>query len=255
MLPKGVAKKMENAILISYAGSKAHGTSTEESDIDVVGIVIPGIDCYFGTKTFTTQSGKEGNIDYVIHEFRKFLGLLKKGNPSSFEILWMPDRNLLHSTSQGDLLRKKRDLFLSKNVYQQFVGYARSQFHKMNIGDLGSCGEKRKKIRQEFGIDVKNASHLIRILAVGTVFLKTQEFVVDQDASLILEIKQGKWNVEKINKKAEELFQEMEAALKISKLPDEPNHEEINKLSVEILESWFADGGSRTTHRSGSVNK
>lgn len=102
--------------------------------------------------------------------------------------------------------------------------------------DTAYMGEKRRAMVEEFGFDTKNASHLIRLLRMGTEFLRTGELVVFRpDASELLAIKHGEWSLEKVKAEAEWLFGEAKHALEHSELPDEPRAEDVGRLAERIL--------------------
>jgi RNA repair pathway DNA polymerase beta family protein len=128
-----------------YRGSQAHGTyipPEEKSgidDIDLMGVVIPPIDTYMGLKNWGSRGTKEvkdGPWDVVYYEFRKFVGLLLKGNPNVMMSLWMPDKHMVRDNSFAwhALLRDKA-AFVARHVYAPFVGYATAQLEKMTSID------------------------------------------------------------------------------------------------------------------------
>jgi len=80
-----------HSILLGYRGSIAHGTHLPKKDpfsvddIDIIGICIPPIDCYFGLKEFYSKGTREimeGEYDIVLFELRKAIRLLEEGNPN-----------------------------------------------------------------------------------------------------------------------------------------------------------------------------
>lgn len=100
----------------------------------------------------------------------------------------------------------------------------------------GYMGTKRKILVKEFGYDVKSASHLIRLLRMGIEFLKEGILYVErEDASELLDIKRGKWSLERIKKEADLLFVAAREAYLKSPLPPKPDTVKIEQLMIEAL--------------------
>lgn len=250
-----VAKNYEclqepQAVLIGYRGSIAHGMYVPQSspdsidDKDVMSIVIPGIDNYFGLKTWAKKGTKEivqDEWDIVVYELKKYLTLMIKSNPNVLSLLWLTECDYILVTDIGKLLIEKRGLFVSKQAYHSFVGYAHGQAHRMtHMAFEGYMGEKRKGLVRKYGYDTKNAAHLVRLLRMGIEYLtEGRLYVKRQDATQLLEIKRGEWSLEQVQKEADRLFSLAEESYIRSSLPPEPPSEEINRLCVEIMENRF----------------
>jgi len=239
-------------ILLGYRGSIAHGTYVPNSDPnsiddkDVIGICIPPIDYYYGLKTFGSRGTKEikdGEWDIVLFEFVKAIRLLEKGNPNILSILWLEPNHYIYISPLGKLLIENRNLFVGKHVYHSFVGYAYGQLHRMtHFAFQGYMGEKRKRLVEKFGFDVKHGAHLIRLLKMGIEFLNDGELhVLRQDVQQLLEIKRGEWPLERVKEEAERLFIAAETAYILSKLPNKPDREKINDLCIEIIKMYFKE--------------
>jgi hypothetical protein len=104
----------------------------------------------------------------------------------------------------------------------------------------GYMGEKRKNNVIKYGYDTKNAAHLIRLLRMAVEFLTTGEFTVKRpDAEELLEIKQGKWSLAKVQQYSELLFNETTKAFENCSLPEQPDKEKAEKILKEILIMHF----------------
>jgi len=103
-------------------------------------------------------------------------------------------------------------------------------------------GKKRKELVEKYGYDTKNAAHLIRLLRMGIEFLNDGQLqVIRQDAQQLLEIKRGEWTLDKVKAEAERLFISAETAFTLSKLPNKPDHDKINKLCIQLANSWLRE--------------
>ncbi len=149
----------DRAIALAYMGSISHGTYQANSidDKDVMGIVVPNREYYLGLNTFGSRDTlvlTKQYWDVTIYELRKFVRLLIKNNPNVLSLLYLEDSMFLRKIPQFQRLIDNRDLFLSKQSYYSFCGYAKSQLDRIHKFDYyGYMGEKRKALVDKFGFD------------------------------------------------------------------------------------------------------
>jgi uncharacterized protein len=237
-------------ILISYRGSRAHGMyvppeePTSIDDIDIHVIYIPGLEHYFGPDVYPPK-GKDIKLkewDCAAYEVRHLVSLLCKANPNVLSLLWT--EAIIFESKEGEMLRKARNLFVTKQAFHSFGGYAKSQLHKMTSFGEGSfttgyMGAKRKGLVEQFGYDTKNAAHLIRLLAMGAEFLRNGELVVDRraagDADSLLAIKRGEWKLEEVQALAKGMYEAMETAYNNSPLPEDVDYRKVTDMLMDIM--------------------
>lgn len=253
---KGLSEQEKNAlfppntVLAGYVGSVAHGTYIPNSDPnsiddkDVLGVYIAPITEYFGMRQPEHKQQietKRDEWDVVIYEIVKMFSLWTKNNPNVMSLLWLDSQFYIIKSDIGQKIIEHRNLFVSKQAYHSFAGYAYGQFHRMEHGSYkGYMGERRKQLVNRFGFDCKNAAHLIRILRMAIEFLSEGELHVRrEDASQLIEIKSGAWSLDKVKSEAEYLFKLAEQAYVNSKLPNKPDEDEINALLASILKDHF----------------
>ena len=252
---KSVAKEFPclrepEAIIIGYRGSIAHGMYVPQNDPDsiddkdIMAITIPDITHYYGLNNYGSRGTKEivrDEWDIVVYELRKYISLLVKSNPNVLSLLWMEETDYITVTDEGRLLMDNRDMFVSKQAYHSFVGYAHGQAHRMtHMAFEGYMGEKRKRLVKKFGYDTKNAAHLIRLLRMGIEYLTEGKlYVKRKDATQLLEIKKGEWSLEQVQKESDRLFILAEEAYVRSGLPSDVDRDKVNKLCVEICQGRF----------------
>src|SRR3989304_1394283 len=109
-----------DSILLGYRGSIAHGMYVPKNDPnsiddkDVMGIIIPGKEYYYGIEEWGSRGTKEikkDEWDIVLYEFRKMIALLSKGNPNVLSLLWLENEDYIRKTLSGIALIKNRNLF------------------------------------------------------------------------------------------------------------------------------------------------
>ncbi len=110
-------------------GSRAYGTNTEDSDVDIKGICVPPKEYYLGFKEFEQYTQKVP--DLAIYEIQKFTKLALNANPNIFEILFVDDASILYMSPIIKPIFENRDSFLSKKVKSSFFGYAKSHLKEI----------------------------------------------------------------------------------------------------------------------------
>jgi hypothetical protein len=130
-----------NLEVMSYRGSQAHDMYTPKSDpnsiddVDLIGFKVAPTSHYLGL----TEWGSRGTMDFwvdefdiVVYELQKAFGLLLNGNPNILSILWTDP---IFASPIGYEILFNRKLFISKNAYHSFAGYAQAQLQKMESRD------------------------------------------------------------------------------------------------------------------------
>lgn len=151
---------ISNTAMLVITGSVAYGvadTSTKSKmpDFDCYGFCIPPKDIIFphlkgeiqgfgtpaprfdqfqkhGIIDPDAHAGKGQEWDITVFNIVKYFELCRGGNPNMIDTLFVPENCILHSTQVGRMVRDSRKLFISKEIWQKFRGYAWSQMHKMD---------------------------------------------------------------------------------------------------------------------------
>lgn len=227
-----------HVLALGVMGSLSHGTYVEGhiDDVDYMGVVLPPAQHIIGLGQWQHWVHKKDEWDVVLYSLRKMVGLLLKANPNVVGLLWLRDEDYAVTTPAFELLRANRDAFSSKHAYNSFSGYAYSQLEKMQkLAYQGYMGQKRKALVDEFGYDCKNAAHCIRLLRTSIEFLRTGEMHVwREDRAELLDIKMGKWSLQRVLGEAQHLFAEAKAASLVSPLPEDPDYKRAEKILMQI---------------------
>lgn len=119
----------DNIIYLTLSGSIGYGTNLDNSDIDLRGITIERKENIYGFQSF--EQFEDAETDTVIYGLKKFVSLALKGNPNILELLGTKDEHIIYMNKYGELLRKNRELFLSKKVIYTFGNYATAQLRRL----------------------------------------------------------------------------------------------------------------------------
>lgn len=237
-------------VLLAYQGSMAYGTKTDNTiDRDIMGVCVAPREYYYGLKTFedwNQQIVVDGETyDVVIYELRKYVRLLLKNNPHTFQLLWSPDHTYLHVGKIGKRLIENRTLFSSTKVYTAHIGYAHAQLDLLKRGMnrvTRDLGKQRKELIEKHGYDTKAALHLIRLLRMCIEFLKMETLnVFRHDHRQLIDIKQGKWTIEQVEEEANRLFKLADEALIQTKLPNAPQYDQVDTMLIDMVQHELAD--------------
>ena len=248
-----------NLVYLCYRGSISHNTFVPNTDpnsiddIDLLGVFILPEEYYIGLSqhksenpiTIEIQKEIDGVLlDCVFYEIRHFVDMALKSNPNVFSALWVKPDHRIVSIGRFNAYLRHKEIFLSKRqIYKSFTGYANGQLKEMTrFNKQGYMGEKRKKLIEKFGYDVKNASHLIRLLHMGIETLRTAKVKVfrDVDARMLIDIKLGKWKLDEVKLYAEDLFYKAKKAYDRSTLPDKPSARFAEHILISILSNWIS---------------
>lgn len=223
----------QNTLLLTVAGSRAYGTHTPASDLDIKGVCVPPKQFYLGTQQFQQcndtgeivqsfmediprgdlrEAAQINGMEGTVFELRRFLDLASGANPNILDILFCRDEDVLLSTPEGLELRTHRDRFLTKKCLQTFLGYAKQQADRIATHRKYLLNPPTHiPTREEFGLPERNGFPQDQVLAAMDMirkqvdrwnidFVDTEEatkiFIQDQIAKMLAEIQIGtdtKW--------------------------------------------------------------
>lgn len=127
-------EELRKSGLIAYEyrrGSHMYHLNTPTSDEDTGGVFICPFDRVIGLRGGYPEQVSDSKGDTVFYELGRWMELLLKSNPSVLEGLFAPDDCVI-----GDIhpavryILQNKELFLSKECFKTFYGYAVSQISK-----------------------------------------------------------------------------------------------------------------------------
>lgn len=153
-------------ILTGTVGSTAYGLATPESDVDTLSVAAAPTRDVLGLHPprDKTASDVRTDPDITVHEIGKYLALALKANPTVTELLWLPEDCYTEKFRLfGDeLISLRHDLLGATAVRNAYLGYATSQFRKMERrGDGTFSSDTKNRV-------AKHARHLMRLLTQGS---------------------------------------------------------------------------------------
>ena len=121
----------DGRLLYEYIrGSHLYGLNTEVSDVDTSGVFICTTEQLLGCFGYKGQVS-DSRHDNTWYEIGELVRLLLKSNPTVLESLFVPeDKMLVKPAPLMQLLIDNRDRFISKQCFNPFFGYAKSQIEK-----------------------------------------------------------------------------------------------------------------------------
>ena len=115
---------------IFLRGSFAHGTDVETSDKDYGMFYVADVNNLLDMGFKYKDEYKDPKNDVYCQEIGKFCRLLLKSNPTVLESLFVDDEFVVYEHPLFTELKKYREMFLTKDCYGPFMGYAKSQLAK-----------------------------------------------------------------------------------------------------------------------------
>lgn len=239
-----------STVAVFRVGSHSHGTyipSTDMlgvDDVDLMVIVMQPASLKLGPKPFDNASYKHGNLDVVIYDWGKWLSMIEKQNPNVIGTLWLEHEDMYFpdEDSPATNLMFYRRRFLSKKMYPAFSGYAAGQLHKMtHNAHQGYMGHKRKMLVEQFGYDVKNASHMIRLQRMCLEALTSRKLRVRrfEDSKSLIEIKKGQWTLDEVLAEGAYLKAACAEAYDKSLLRDAPDEALLRRITIAGYMEWW----------------
>lgn len=260
-----------NLIYAAYTGSLAYGCAEDTSDLDVYGICMPPVKILYPHKAgviygFGNQGekfdqwlehgvhdtpnldigpglhdkskGDNKEYDFTIYSIVRFFQLCMENNPNILDVLFAPQRCIIHSTSIGNLVRENRHLFLHKGCWHKFKGYAYSQLHKMK--SQTRTGKRAEQV-EEHGYDLKFAYHVVRLMLEVEEILVEGNLTLDRNGGMLRAIRRGDWSLNRITSFFESKEADLESVYHNSDLPYKPNETAIKNLLIECLNIAYPD--------------
>lgn len=167
----------QHTIFLTLAGSQAHGTARDGSDVDVRGVCIAPLplrlslfhsfEQYEGVLPAalaesvvtriqehpTAARALSVKTECVIFDIGKFVSLCAAANPNALEILFADERDWLLATPVWRRLHDERHQFLTNKVQQTFLGYALAQLKKIQTHRSWLLNPPTKKpAREDYGL-------------------------------------------------------------------------------------------------------
>ena len=121
----------DNPIVLfrGIVGSRAYGTQNANSDMDVRGIfVVPSAE-YARLAQPPKQVADERN-DRTYYSLVRFCELMFEANPTTIEMLFLPDDCIMKTSPAHSMLVDNRGLFVTQKAVDSHLGYALSQIKK-----------------------------------------------------------------------------------------------------------------------------
>jgi predicted nucleotidyltransferase len=238
-------------------GSVSYAVSSDTSDMDIVGFCIPPKDDIFphlrgeipgfGFQHKRFDVWQEHHIldkearqeyDFSIYSIVKFFQLAMENNPNMVDIMFTPQRCVLYCSAVAQVVRDNRKLFLTKNSYHKFRGYAYAQLHKIGTKS-NSSNPKRQADIEAHGMDLKFAYHVIRLALEGEQILMEHDLDIERNAEVLKAVRRGDWSEEKLRSWFDEKEKHLEELYAKSTLRHSPDEEAIKDLLMTCLEQHY----------------
>ncbi len=235
-------------------GSELHGAKVGATDdLDLYGIFLdpPAITLGLDPRThfvWSTAADDRRNgpddVDLTLYSLHRWAQLAAKGNATALHFLFADATAV--SSPLWRRVQQHRELFLSRNSAEQFLGFADNQLRRI----AGELGPGKHGTRPEYtgthGYDTKAAMHCLRLylecielMRDGTITLPRPE------RDYLIDCRQGTWTTPQFLAEAARLRLDAEQSALTSPLPERVDRQAISALVAEVtLEAWKSQSGS-----------
>lgn len=234
----------DNLLFVHVAGSRLYGINNDKSDYDIRGVALSPRDYWIGARRFEQWQCKDEQLqmDIVIYDIRKWLTLTVAANPNVVETLYVDPygQSSLVRTNEWERIVERTLPLINKRAYVGFLGYLKSQFKKMVVKQSNKTG--RQYISEEFGFDLKSASHGFRLASQGAELFRTGKITFPRpDKEFLRDVRFGKvykgvQDLPKCISDLKDAQNELQKAYKESTLPEKADFDMYNQLLIDIYE-------------------
>jgi predicted nucleotidyltransferase len=219
-------------------GSQNYGLDTPNSDIDTKLIVIPSFkDIALAAQPVSTTHVRVNQEHIDFKDIRLYMNTFRKQNLNFLEILFTPF-TMINSMyfDQWDRLIEERESIARMNPWRavkSMKGIALEKYHAME-----HAYPSKVDVLAKHGYDPKQLHHLVRVDNYLTRYIageSYEECLIPKDnmKEFLLEIKRGKWPLEKARELAEISLAHVEG---IADDFCEKTHDEEDPAMRELLE-------------------
>ena len=118
-----------SVIFRGIVGSRAYGTANAQSDTDTRGIfVVPSAE--YVRLVPPPKQVSDARNDHTYYSLLRFCELMSEANPTTMEILYLPEDCVITMTPAFESLVAHRDIFITQRAVESHLGYAVSQMKK-----------------------------------------------------------------------------------------------------------------------------
>ncbi len=231
-------------------GSHLYGTANENSDRDTRYVFIQDVNTILGLE------GQRGGPNYSLvelgqdregKEFRKWVSQCVKGNPNILDALFAPEKFWISydHNYMGPIIAARK-FFIGKHISNPFLGHAYSCLTALRDSGQRKRGRgtnaKRNSSIEQYGYDVKDAAHLVRLLLQHNNICTTMWYnpcLEGEQLAFVRAIRAGDVTLEDVLNWAEEHFKkESETDYKLPEI----KIDKINNIVVEIMQYHIRKG-------------
>ena len=262
----------DNLVYECIVGSQAYGLATPESDVDIVGLVMPKEEHLFpqrygyilgygqypkfdskevkgpGKRIELTDS-KHSDVEGEWVSLVRFFELCAyKGSPNLIETLFVRRPLVTFGTDIAWKLRDNKLKFLSMRTFSAFKGYCFAQIARIRRGAEKGVAEtpKRQEYLDKFGYDVKMSYHPLRLLDQLNQLLDEGTIDLMRNKEECKAMRKGEWgDFKTFDRVMNERLQALEKkALVSNAIAPKPRLGELKVLLAECIEEWYGTEGA-----------
>ena len=235
-------------------GSQLNGMHLENSDRDEMGIYFenpgqliglsPSEEQYSIRSVAQGERSKPGDTDLTVYSLRKYMGLALQGNPSILAPLFAPEDLVLKSSPFSSQLVELSPKIISARAGWRHLGYLEGQRERMTGGGQQRRVPNRPELIDQYGYDVKYASHALRLGLQGIELMTTGRLflpMTPENLERTMKVKLGKVSFEEALRDVDDIKAQLKSIMESKgyNVPEKPDYKSVNKWVVDAtLTHW-----------------
>ena len=190
---------------------------------DIVGIIVEGL-----CKKYTNLTNRDELYQVVSDSLQNIT--TQYFREFSLKYFSNQSKEIVREDLRG-IIQKELEYFLRKKIWQQYQSWKKNR------------NPSRAALEEKYGFDLKHGSHLVRLMVQAEDILLSGKLNVDvSNKQEVLNVKSGKWSFDELIEWATEQDNKLSKIYKKKTyvVPHKPDIKKIEKLTLNILEQWYA---------------
>jgi uncharacterized protein len=157
--------------------------------------------------------------------------------------LFAPESEIVVIKDAGVDLRGVREIFLSRQAGERFLGYLGSQREKM-VG--GSGHTNRPELIEKYGFDSKHGYQALRLAIQGAELMDTGAITLPMAAEhreFLLAVRTGGYSKDEVIAQLDQRVEALVRAMEDSRLPEAPDYAAVNAWLIRTHRAWWERRG------------
>lgn len=178
---------------------------------------------------------RSGEILTEYIEIEHFMGMLYEGLPKAFDILFMSEDHVEHSSLEFDMLKRNSKIFLNTKLLVNLLMESKKRLDCVSDPDVHAEKKDEEFSVKMFEFNKQNAYICLRNLMLAINVIKHESYEITKSNEQVLQgVIDGLFTLKGITQGYEDYLGKVEKLQEKLEIPVEPDLDTINDLLLEI---------------------